>query len=56
LDWAEWDTNGDLVFARAGCLYRAMVNDRTLAPETLLADFNALAFEAVASPESARKW
>jgi hypothetical protein len=56
LDWAEWDTNGDLVFARAGCLYRAMVNDRTLAPETLLADFNALAFEVVASPESARRW
>ena len=56
LDWAEWDANGDLVFARAGCLYRAKATDRTVSPEVLLADFNALTFEAISSPASARKW
>lgn len=56
LDWAEWDTNGDLLYARQGCLYRSKVNGLALEPEILLADFNDLTFEAIASPEEARKW
>jgi hypothetical protein len=53
-DWADWDRNGDLLYARDGCLYRAPRGD--LANMRQLIDLNGLAFEARPSPESARHW
>jgi hypothetical protein len=56
LDWAEWDINGDLLYAQKGCLYRAKACDQEIANPVLLADFNSLTFEAIAPPEEARRW
>ncbi len=56
LDWADWDANGDLLFAREGALYRAQVLANGISKERQLADFNSLTFEAIPSPDEARKW
>jgi len=56
LDWAEWDSNGDLLFARKGCLFRVKVAEHQLQSEVLIADFNDRTFQVLESPEEARRW
>lgn len=57
--WADWDSNGDLLFAEDGRLFRLPWSDhhehgRESAQE--LADFTPLTFLAKEAPKSARTW
>lgn len=64
LDWADWDKNGDLLFAKEGRLYRMKPDAQRAVDETPfamasaaeLADFRDLAFEEVNAPEEALHW
>lgn len=58
-DWADWDENGDLLFAQRGKLFRlagsrVRSGDRDAARE--LADFSNLSFAAREAPKSAKQW
>jgi hypothetical protein len=58
-EWAGWDKNGDLLFARGPKLFRLprkSVETLDLSRARELADFASLRFEARAAPESARQW
>lgn len=62
-DWADWDWNGDLLFAKTGKLFRLKPSGiRARAPRfdpaaaREIADFNALTFEAREAPPEARRW
>lgn len=56
-DWADWSRDGDLLFAREGCLFRARMNKRTGPAEPqLLIDLSGLKFEAMAPPPEATRW
>jgi hypothetical protein len=55
LDWADWSHDGDLLFAKAGCLYRQSLTKNAMRKERLLADFNSHLFEALEAPQWARK-
>ena len=46
-DWAEWETKGDLLFARDGCLYRQCFADDTWQSPKMLADFTGNRFQEV---------
>jgi hypothetical protein len=57
--WADWDSNGDLLFADGGKLFRLpwssqREDGREAAVE--LADFTSLTFVAKEAPEKARQW
>jgi hypothetical protein len=56
-DWADWSRNGDLLFAKEGCLFRARMNKRTgpAQPEKLI-DLRSLTFEAIAPKPEATRW
>jgi hypothetical protein len=60
--WADWDTNGDLLFARAGRLYRlpaAFAGTAVSEPvenAALIADLTPLRFANVAAPDWAKRW
>ncbi len=60
-DWAEWD-GGDLVFARAGCIYRLAKSgfrSGDVRPHNLfsrLHDFNAARFTELAPPPAALRY
>ena len=59
LDWADWDKNGDLLFANEGKLYRVKRTSKSaydLEKATELADFNNLKFEEKVAPKNALKW
>lgn len=49
-DWADWDKQGDLLFARTGCIYRQRFSTSGPRPVKLLADFRSNKFEAIAPP------
>lgn len=58
-DWADWDRNGDLLYAKHGAIFRlprraAAALDLDAARK--LVDLNGHAFEARASPPEARRW
>lgn len=50
-DWAEWDTNGDLLFACGGRLFRQSFTDGSWRQAKVLADFTANKFRNVPPPE-----
>lgn len=57
-EWADWDRNGDLVFAKDGVLYRQrrpLPGKPERAPQVLL-DLRDRTFVARASPPAARRW
>lgn len=61
-DWADWDGNGDLVFARNGKLFRLkeksfskFQNEGGQALK-LVADLTGLKFESKAPPQKATRW
>jgi hypothetical protein len=56
-DWADWSRDGDLLFAKEGCLFRARMNQRSgpAEPQNLI-DLSGLKFEAIASPPEATRW
>jgi len=58
-DWADWDRNGDLLYAKDGKLFRLPPNHRGLFdPEERreLADFNSDRFRAIPPPDDAKRW
>lgn len=60
IDWADVDHNGDLLFARKGCLFRLTRRNIGSLKEPgtpkLIADLNDLRFEAVPPPPNAHSW
>lgn len=59
IDWADWDSNGDLLFAERGKLFRlAWSKDHEDGREAAreLADFTSLTFAAKETPQKARVW
>lgn len=58
-DWADWDPNGDLLFAQSGCLWRLAAKQRRFGPiesSRLIADFSELSFKPVQAPKGALVW
>lgn len=61
-DWADWQSNGDLLIATGGMLYRlAAASAREQVADPLagahrVADLSGLRFEAKPSPPEARRW
>ena len=58
-DWADWDPNGDLLFARAGCIYRLSPEKKqfpSVELSRMIADFNGMKFENVEPPPEATLW
>jgi hypothetical protein len=49
-DWAEWDAQGNLLFAKDGCLYRQTFRRCQPQPPTRLGDFRNLKFQSVKAP------
>lgn len=59
MDWADWDKNGDLLFARDGKLFRlkqASGSTFNLEKAIELADFNSSEFEERLASKEALKW
>jgi hypothetical protein len=62
IDWADWDKNGDLLFAKDGKLLR--MNSRAITPDhiqrdagtALVCDFSPLAFTEVVQPPETNHW
>jgi hypothetical protein len=55
LDWADWDHDGSLLFAREGCLFRRDLGAAKARPK-LVADLRDQVFTNVLPPEEARAW
>jgi hypothetical protein len=58
-EWADWDLNGDLLFTRAGALYRRSLSPGALAgiaDAVRIADFSDLTFEPQEPSAEARRW
>lgn len=55
LDWADWDHDGSLLFARNGCLFRRDVRTPDTEP-MLVADLRDQVFTNVLPPDEARRW
>ena len=56
-DWADWSRDGDLLFAKDGCLFRARMNKRTgPAQSKKLIDVRTLKFEPVAPKPETTRW
>jgi hypothetical protein len=56
VDWADWDKNGDLLFAKGGKLFRQRNVWEGFEKATELVDFNSLKFEAIKAPVWAEQW
>lgn len=54
IDWADWDHNGDLLFSKDGCLFRAK-RDRLDMP-VLLVDLTGNKFKPITAPEEFKVW
>ncbi|MCA9606758.1 MAG: hypothetical protein KC619_14230 [Myxococcales bacterium] len=54
--WADWDSNGDLLFARDGQLFRAPVVRSVLQAPKALIDLGEQTFRRVIAPPEARRW
>jgi hypothetical protein len=56
-DWADWSHDGDLLFAKDGCLFRARVHKRNgpAEPKKLI-DLSGLKFEPVEPTPAATRW
>lgn len=58
-DWADWDRNGDLLYAKDGKLFRLSpgpAGNFDIAEARELADFNGQKFEPVPPPDWAKQW
>lgn len=59
-DWADWDKNGDLLFARNGCIYRLYRRDLKKKPDLdtarLLIDLNPNKFTEMKAPHGYHMW
>ncbi len=55
LDWADWDHDGSLLFAREGCLFRRDLRAAKAQPK-LVADLRDQVFSNVLPTDEAREW
>ena len=55
-DWADWDSNGDLLYAQGGRLFRRKLNDGSLLAAICLLDTSSFCFCEMATPDEARTW
>jgi hypothetical protein len=55
-EWADWDRNGDLLFARDGQLYRCVRDGGGLGEPRVLLDARELRFRALAPTPEAMTW
>ena len=57
-DWADWDHNGDLVYAQDGKLFRVKIESASIESSSTrkIADFSQMKFEEVIAPDWAKKW
>ena len=55
-DWADWDRNGELLFAKGGKLYRLAGPPWQDALAREIADFTGDRFQEIAAPPWALKW
>jgi hypothetical protein len=55
IDWADWDYQGHLLFARDGCLYRQRLTKKGNSDEVRLIDLSDRKFEALEAPASATR-
>jgi hypothetical protein len=55
-EWADWDHQGDLLWASRGTLSRSRVVRSVLQPARTLIDLGGDRFQHVIAPPSARKW
>lgn len=55
-EWADWDHQGDLLFARGGCLFRSRVIRGVLEEPRTLIDLREETFRHVLAPRDARGW
>ena len=56
VSWADWDDNGDLLYAQEGSLYRSRYEAGAFAPALRLARFDDLSFTEMETPAQARTW
>jgi len=55
-DWADWDHQGQLVFAQGGCLFRQYFQKLKSDQTVKIADFNERKFEEMAPTFNAQHW
>ena len=55
-DWADWDRNGDLLFARGGRLFRRKLETKRLLDPKCLLDTRKFRFRELAPTEEAKTW
>jgi hypothetical protein len=56
LDWADWDSNGDLLCAEAGKILRLAAGSAALDEAIDLVDFKGSSFKTLEAPASAKIW
>lgn len=56
IDWADWDTNGDLLYAQAGVLYRRRIGRTSFEKAKTLLDTTALKFRPLEPSATSRQW
>ncbi|SUS05885.1 conserved hypothetical protein [uncultured Defluviicoccus sp.] len=56
VDWADWDTHGDLLFARDGCVYRQRVEPNRLGDAVCILDARTHRFRSLEPRAEALTW
>jgi hypothetical protein len=55
-DWADWDKNGDLLFAKSGCIFRVPADQINGGEPIMLIDLTTATFEPLEAPEEFKQW
>jgi hypothetical protein len=55
-DWADWDWNGDLLYARSGCIFRVPAKKISSGEKVQLIDLTDATFEPLEAPAEFKQW
>jgi hypothetical protein len=55
-DWADWDSNGDLLYARSGCIFRVPTQKIGSGEQVQLIDLAGDTFEPLEAPAEFKRW
>lgn len=55
-DWADWDANGDLLYAQAGCIFRVHSAKLDSKEPNKLIDLTDAEFEPIVAPSEFQRW
>jgi hypothetical protein len=55
-DWADWDKNGDLLYAKSGCIFRFKADQIGTGVPIMLIDLTESSFEPLEAPEDFKHW